>query len=486
MKQAAPFLRVSRIVASLFAVLGLGFGLAGQAAGQAQAPAAGAAIAAPAEGGGESQDAASGRRDELRFKNGDVLFGKLHSIEPTTGVTWLHPDADAPIAFKGHSLTEVLLGQRSDVSAGTNSCRILLTNRDQIEGDLVSCDATRVLLDTSFAGRLSIPRNRVDVMIPLDAKRKQLFEGPDGIEGWTLGKVSGVITDSGQWSYKDGAFYASKAAAIARDLKLPDVSSIQFDLNWKGMFYIAIALYTDYLQPVNLASKDQEPDFGGFYSLQLNTYSANLLSVKKQDPIKYLGQVAVSLFNQKSSAHVEIRANRAKRTIALLVDGSLVKQWADNEDFAGRGTGVRFVHQGQGAVKLSRLTVSEWDGQFEEARSHPADSKEDLGKLRNGDRVLGRIEKIQDGQMVVLTSGSRLTVPLNRVKQIELAGASSETSVSTPADTRAWFRRGGTLTFQLGRWGTNGVEMSSPNFGKAVSVPGVFERVVFGPKAFGP
>ena len=130
--------------------------------------------------------------------------------------------------------------------------------------------------------------------------------------------------------------------------------------------------------------------------------------------------------------------------------------------------------------------MTEWDGQFEEARTHPTDSKEDLAKLRNGDRVVGRIDRIQDGQMLVSTGKSRLTVPLNRVKQIELAGAPSETNPSTQTDTRAWFRRGGSLTFQLERWTANGVEITSPNFGKATCSPAIFERIVFGPKAFKP
>lgn len=434
----------------------------------------------------ETRESTASRRDELRFKNGDVLFGKLSSISPRLGVGWTHPDVDESILFGGPAIAEILLGQRTEEISQTNSCRLIFMNRDQIEGDLVGCDADRVVLDTAYAGRLTIPRSRVDTIIPLDAKRKTIFSGPDGLEGWTMGKVSGVISDSGQWAFKDGSFHASKAASIARDVQLPDLSLVQFDLQWKGMFYLAVALHTDYLHPVNLASKDQEPNFGGFYSLQLNTYAANLLAVKKLDPIKYLGQIAVNSFNQKSSAHIEIRSNRHKKTIALLVDGQLIKQWSDNEDFAGKGSGLRFVHQGQGSIKLSRLTVSEWDGQFEEPRSHPWDSRDDLAKLRNGDRVLGRVEKIENSQMLVVTGTNKLTVPLNRIKQIELAGTGVESGNASPHEVRASLRRGGTLTFKLENWTTNGVEILSTNLGRVTCSPAIFDRVVFGPKALGP
>jgi len=439
--------------------------------------------AARAQSGSESGVA---RRDELRFRNGDVLFGKLGSISPRAGVAWSHPDAEDALLFGGGAITEIHFGPLAEEPSQTNSCRLIFMNRDQIEGDLIRCDAEQVIFDTAFAGRLMIPRSRVDTIIPLDAKRRTVFSGPEGLEGWTMGKVSGVITDSGQWGYHNGAFLAAKAASIARDVQLPDLSVIEFDLNWKGMFYIAVALYTDYLHPVNLANKDQEPNFGGFYSLQLNTYAANLLAVKKSDPIKYLGQVAVGSFNQKSSAHIEIRSNRHKKTVALLVDGLLIKQWTDNEDFAGKGTGLRFVHQGQGSIKLSRLRVTEWDGQFEEPRSHPWDSKDDLAKLRNGDRVMGKVEKLENGQLFVSATATKLTVPLNRVKQIELAGTGVEAGNAAPHEMRASLRRGGTLTFRLENWTTNGVEITSTNFGRVLCSPWVFERVVFGPKAFVP
>src|SRR5262249_15342491 len=160
---------------------------------------------------------------------------------------------------------------------------------------------------------------------------------------------------------------------------------------------LAIALYTDYYQPINLANKDTEPEFGGFYSLQLNSFSANLLPVKKNDPLRYLGQVSVPAFNQKNTAHVEIRASKTKRTIALLVDGEVVKQWNETEEFVGQGAGVRFVHQGQGKVKLSQLRVSVWDGQFEEKPSAHPDAKQDIAKLRNGDKAGGTLNSIQDG-----------------------------------------------------------------------------------------
>jgi hypothetical protein len=317
-------------------------------------------------------------------------------------------------------------------------------------------------------------------MYPVPPERKPLFIGPSADEGWTHGKVSTAVTEAGQWTYRDGAFYATRAASVARDLKLPDVASIQFDFTWKGMLYVAVAIYTDYLQPVNLSTKDTEPDFSGFYSLQLNNYSANLLSVKKLDPLKYLGQVAAPTLSQKNSAHIELLASRPKRQVALLIDGALVKIWQETEDFAGKGTGMRFVHQGQGSIKLSNIRVSEWDGQFDEKKTNPPDSKTDLVKLRNGDKLTGDVEAIREGKLAItVAGGNRVTVPIERVKQVELAGAKAGVAPENPANVRAYFRGGGSVTFRLEKWDGGGAAANSPNFGKGTFNPAAFEWVEF-------
>jgi hypothetical protein len=360
-------------------------------------------------------------------------------------------------------------------------CRLFLTNQDEIEGNLISCDSEQVILDTWYAGKLVFPKRMVQALMPVPSGQAIIFEGPTGLDDWTMGKMSTAIADPGVWKYKNGAFYATRPASIARDLQLPDVSSVQFDMTWKGLVYLAIALYTDYLHPINLANKDQEPEFGGFYSLQINTFAANLLPVKKRDPLRFggLGQVPIPGLNQKNTAHVEIRTSKPKKSVALLIDGELIKQWIDTEDFAGTGTGVRFVHQGQGSLKLNNLRVSEWDGQFEEQLPPPTDSKVDLARLRNGDKLMGDLRSISNGIVIIATPGKVFEVPLTRVKQLDLASRNASRAKEEATDVRAYFAQGGSITFHLEEWDAQRVVGHSPNFGKAIFNPAAFERLRF-------
>lgn len=422
-------------------------------------------------------------RDALMFRNGDVLFGSLNSIDPENGIKWVRPDAVNEFRFLPAMVTQLDLAsiQAHPAQLSSNLCLIQLVNGDQLQGELLSYDGQKVRLDTWFGGKLELPKVSVALIVPLGLPKPTLFEGPTGLEGWTMGQVNaGALVESGEWLYQNNALYAMKSASIARDLHLPENASLSFDLEWRGFFHIAVALYTEYLQPINLANKETEPKFGGFYSLQINPFSANLLPVKQTEPLRYLGQASLQTLAQKNSAHIDIRASKSKRLVALLIDGVLVKQWVDTDDFAGTGGAVRFVHQGQGAVKMTNLKLTEWDGTFEEPISITPNKTQDLARLKNGDRVIGNVKSIQDGKMSVEAAGTTLEVPMGRVKQVELAGGAGPSIALKPTTVRAYFASGvGSLTFDLQKWTAEELAVSSDNFGQATFKPNAFSRILF-------
>ena len=123
-------------------------------------------------------------------------------------------------------------------------------------------------------------------------------------------------------------------------MKLPPSSSLEFDLAWQGSFALAIALYTDSLQPVRLAQTADEPPFGGFYSLQLNSYSTQLLLVRHKEAVAQLGMAVIPMLQQTNRARVAIKSNREQKSITLLLNGVVAKQWVEPEKFGGEGRTV--------------------------------------------------------------------------------------------------------------------------------------------------
>ena len=121
----------------------------------------------------------------------------------------------------------------------------------------------------------------------------------------------------------------------------------------------------------------------------------------------------------------------------------------------------------------------EWDGEYEEKVGQPLTTKEDLAKLRNGDRVPGVLEGIKEGKVTVNAGNPPLEIPLSRVKQIELGARNFTAEQPAKGSVRAFFHRGGSITFQLEKWDETSVIGTSPELGKVTFNPLAFSRVVF-------
>lgn len=422
-------------------------------------------------------------RDSIAFRNGDILYGSLGEITRESGIKWDRGDAVSEFHFTPGLVSELAFGaaQPKPQPVSSNLCTVQLANGDLMQGVLGGFDGEVATLETWYGGTLQIPKAALALLIPLGLPKPVLFEGPTGTNGWTMGRVNAAaLVDTGEWHFHNNALYAVKSASIARDIGLPESSSLQFELEWRGFFHVAIALYTEYLHPVNLANKETEPRFGGFYSLQINPFSANLLPVKQSEPLRYLGQAPMQTLAQKNSARFDIRVSKSKRLIALLIDGVVAKQWVDTDEFAGTGTAIRFVHQGQGAVKLKNIRVTEWDGQFEEPILITQNKPQDLARLKNGDRIFGQIKSIKDGKLNIQAAATVLDVPLERVKQIELAAAKPEPAKPLNGLVRAYFASGaGSLTFDLDKWTPERITATNAHLGPLNLDSTAFSRLVF-------
>ncbi len=418
-------------------------------------------------------------RHILIFRSGDLLYGTLHSIKPAEGLRWTHPDVAAPILFALTNFSEVHLGSPPQpVSRPPNFCHVKLVNDDELSGGLVSLDADALVLDTWYAGRVTLPRARVKSFTPVPAPAAVIYDGPTGLDGWTLGKVQG-IPDSGQWRFVNGAFIATQSASIARDLKLPERMSLEFEMAWRGTFNLAVALYTDSLQPISLRAKENEPDFGNFYSLQMNNPVLSLLYVSKLEPLAQLGQSIISAFSQTNRAHVVIKVDKPQNLIALYADGALLKSWSDPDGFRAKGTGVRIVHQGVGAIRLSNIRVTEWDGHLETPAPAAVNPKQDLARLVNMDTVAGELLAFRDGKLRFNTGATSVEIPLTRVAQVDFAAEKLQPVAKQPNDVRLYFAQRGSVTLELESWDAQRVAGTSRVFGKVELKPEAFSRVQF-------
>jgi hypothetical protein len=404
--------------------------------------------------------------DTLRFLNGDVLHGNLVSIDAQRGVRWKTPDSKSEIEFSMAKLSKILVPRPKAAPAPSkdSSCLVRLANGDELPGDLVTLDDEKLVLDTAYAGQVTFPRKRLQSVRMVKAGSAAVFEGPTGSEGWTMGR-----NRNNAWKYSDGGFTTTRPASIGRDLKLPAIARLEFDVAWRGQLQLLVNLYTEGIE-----------EYGSnAYMLQLNSGYVYLQRIRRNSGGNNLGQAEVPGMQTRTRAHIDLLCNKETRSIGLLIDGALVKQWKDNQDWVGSGTSVLFVQQGAGYTRISNIRVTEWDGKLEDRSAPVGKSKDDLVELFNKDKISGDLKFIREGKMSFATAFATMDIPIDRVHQMDFAGVKMEAGQTNATDVKAVFATQGGVTFSLEKWEGDKVVASSPNFGQVTFKPIAFNQVVF-------
>jgi hypothetical protein len=401
--------------------------------------------------------------DTLSFLNRDQLHGILLAIDGDTGLHWQSPEARDPIIFKTAQISQIKLDSHKPPAAAQSAQRIGLTNGDEFPGNIVSLDDKTLVLDTWYAGRLSIPRAMLRRITPVSGANSSLYEGPTGLDGWTIGRMGGGRA----WSFRDGALIGTSYGTIGRDVKLPGMSSVQFDLVLRGNSPFSIGLYADHAE-----------NFGNGYMLQLSNGYTELQRYSRNVGSNDLGSTQLQNIMRHDKSHIELRASKEKKSIWLLVDDKMVKEWTDPAEFNGDGTYLTFSCQPGTYVKISNIKVSQWDGKFDDSSPNQK-TGDDSVQLANEDKVSGHLESIQDGKARLSSAYAELNIPLERVDQIDLSTAHSDQAKPAASDVRAYFPEGGSVTMQLTQWDAKGCTGSSPNFGTASFSPDAFAKILF-------
>ena len=413
------------------------------------------------------------RFDVVEFLTGDKLRGTFYSIDPERGVRWRHPAIRQVLDIDPASIASIRLNRpQATNTAPDHTCLVRLTNEDEVYGELLGVNDTNIQIRTWYGGSLVIPRTMARTIAPGIAVSSSVFEGPTGLDDWKRTKSSRFrragVADAGGWNFRNGAFYCAGNGSIGRELDLPDLSSIEFDLAWSGYLQTSFAFYTDNLESYG----------GNAYMLQFSSGSIYLQRMAKNGNSTNLGHSEASHLAQKSKARITILSDREEKNISLFIDGDLLKQWTDRGDFSP-GKGIAFFQQGQGVVRVSNIRVTQWDGKLDRNKERAGAGEEDSVRLGNNDQISGNLKLIRDGTMSFGTEFATLEVPLERIAEINLAGKAAEVPESKPTDIRAVLSHRGSITFSVERWDDQQVVGISPNFGQVKFLPAAFSRIDF-------
>jgi hypothetical protein len=353
---------------------------------------------------------------------------------------------------------------------------VLLVNGDEIPGVLVSLDDKTLLLDTWYAGKLSIPRNMVKGITSLSGPLVT-YEGPASIDGWSIDEF-GDDPPRKNWTFQDGALVGSGWGDIRRDVKLPARARIEFDIDLakggQGESYFNICIYGDIQK-----ARDDAYMIG-----IMNNRDNKLIQLMRNSKGRTQAMSdSINWHSPKADSgimHMDIRVDKETKTIWLFIDGGMLGKWTDKDVFTGKGTSLLFLSVKKTHARISHIKTGAWNGNTDDLL-HPQapPSMEDSVTMKNQDHVSGKLKRIADGKAILTTSYADVTIPLDKIEQIDMSQSGMDQEQRGANDMRGYFAGGGSVTLDLKSWNASGVTATSPDFGKATFSPDAFQRLQF-------
>jgi hypothetical protein len=401
----------------------------------------------------------------VRFRNGDLLHGALVGLNARDGLTWQRDDARTALGFQLANLAEVTLANTESGRPGKRAV-VTLTNGDSLAGDLVSATKETVELQTASAGLVKLQRAMIASLRPGAETGAVVYRGPNNLNEWA---VRGGNTQG--WTFRKGALVGVPGGGnnIGCDVKLPDVAAIELEVAWQNYLQFFMFFAVDNVE--NYYNSD-------YYALQVSGSSVYLQRGRPGTGGRQLeGNVECPQLRQRGSARITVLVNRPKSEVAVLVNGALVKQWKDPDDFTGKGTRIGFNPQGN-PMRISSIAVSQWDGRIETGGGKPPEDQ-DLLRLANMDKLSGKLESIRAGQAAFATSYATMQIPLERIEEIQLATKERAKPRRQNLDVLALLTDGGQVTLALDKLDDKALTGTGEAFGNITITRGALSGLRF-------
>ena len=447
---------------------------------------------------------AGGSVEAIYMLNGDIISGKFVKFDPKIGLIWEAAGIKPALQIDPAGIDRVTF--KGQPPAKASQSRILLNSGNELTGKIEIVDADKVVINSWYAGRLEFKRTAIKAIIPARGGSGQVtFNGPKSEKNWVFstaknaGGRKGILippkvipgnlpkknVPSGMFQFKANSFESTGSGAmVGREVEFPDKSITEFDLDWKtptgrssAYFNLNVNFFSD-----NLKSGSN----GNSYSLKLSQTGASLSRHEMQDgePVSNrLGSNArVNLTGIGSRARFSFRVDRKKRTFILFINGQKICNWKDKGEFAGKGAGLVFTSRASYPVRISNISIKEWDGSlpvsFKDTLGSP---KEDFLRLANDDTMSGSVISVRENIIHLKTiSFGDVNVPLNRTGLIQFAGNNAPINEKLPKGVVTAKLKGyGSLTFSLKSWKDGELEVESPDFGTATIDGTIVESITF-------
>ncbi len=432
-----------------------------------------------------SQDTAT-----VNFLNGDKLSGHAIALNLQT-LTWQSDLLKNQAKFNLDQIKDLQLSFKLDNSStqdASHEAVLELTNGNTVKGLLAGLNDQEIRLNTWYAGEMVFRRLNVK-SITISRKNKLIYSGPNGLDGW---KINGA---ENSWSYEvdSNELVSNGIGSIARDINFSEDVEIAYDLSWKGSLRSKMIVFTSDINTTTPKSGYEISFFGSYARIK-----------HLSDDSFLIGKVNQNRMQQKNSnsARIVVRISSQSKKILVLIDDEILGTWTDNTMNEIKDKGLMFNADNNSVIKISNISVSEWDGLVDETDEDelniqrfnmhrfqnggfpvtppkPQELPEGRMLLANGDSLEGEVLGIDKEMIKIKTPFAEVTFPVERINNIALKKADLETARLYQGDVRAVLADGSIFVFRLDDVKDGKLIGYSQNFGRAEFLQTAFKRIEF-------
>ncbi len=440
-----------------------------------------------------SAHAAEAESPMIVFTNGDTLPGTLANTNGDQ-IIWKSPSLSSETPFFLDRVQEITMPYSTAPAPKSDHLAQIRFNPDLrqqneklqgdvIEGELISVTSDSIILDTWYAGRLTLNRNMVKDLKINDVSAP-IYSGPLKQDEWTC-----IPDDS--WKFEKNAYTTTGNGSVVKEFdKMPKKFRFSFTVAWKSRFSVQILFCADSIKETNPDSHYMLVLDSGTSYMQKRSSNPNAAGGIMRNGGMIGEYQRTQVFRNKEKSDLDLYVDTTTGLMALFADDQLVQQWNDVDPPVLFGKSIHFRQNSSNSkLSLSRMNLTEWDGSLPiaDANSEKAslDNPDPLADeqrilLRNGDILLAKVNQIENSEINLKTRFNEMKLPISRVKSLSLTPAIYDERLLQNGDVRAWFPDGNYITFRLDSVTADGkLTGFAQHFGTASFDLKAFSRIEF-------
>jgi len=405
-------------------------------------------------------------QDIITFMNNDSIHGSLISLSYKKNLVYKHKSSKNPIKFKTENIQSIKLAH-NNTNPQNKIAEIVFNNNSSLRGTITSLTKKSLILNTTYAGKITIEPAMVK-QININPKSLQpLYSGPNNINEWqTTNKQKSAFRIE-----ENTLTIVKPNVAIATKVKQPNLIKYEFTL------HSSCPMIQFYFCSDNINNSKSNS-----YSLVINQRQI-ILRKNTHIPSSMCQVTLVNKYCQEirnySKPKITLLVNKITREFIVLLNNNVVLQHTDPKPFSGKGDYIIF--RSQSNISISNIKITNWNGNINLLKDDDKITTKidkDTIIFADGDKITGTLKKIENNNLYMLTEYADITVPLNKIKKIQLACKNIATPRKNKNDIKAIFTDGNSIIMELLSMKNGIIKAKSEIFGEAEYKQSTFQEII--------